>query len=156
MIKVPRHPEDGSLLVEVLLYMTICSLIIGMVLLLHNGEQREYYQFDREGRILFAHIKRMQMASLYGNLQSVSGANRIVLDGTRYGYINESSTMVYRELPPSMYIEFTGTSPVLRFTGHKGVGKMFTVTLVDTVIRYKRTFIFARQSGRIRWEESKF
>ena len=156
MIKVPRYPEDGSLLVEVLLYMTICSLIIGMVLLLHNGEQREYYQFDREGRILFAHIKRMQMASLYGNLQSVSGANRIVLDGTRYGYINESSTMVYRELPPSMYIEFTGTSPVLRFTGHKGVGKMFTVTLVDTVIRYKRTFIFARQSGRIRWEESKF
>lgn len=156
MIKVPRHPEDGSLLVEVLLYMTICSLIIGMVLLLHNGEQREYYQFDREGHILFAHIKRMQMASLYGNLQSVSGANRIVLDGTRYGYINESSTMVYRELPPSMYIEFTGTSPVLRFTGHKGVGKMFTVTLVDTVIRYKRTFIFARQSGRIRWEESKF
>ena len=156
MIKVPRHPEDGSLLVEVLLYMTICSLIVGMVLLLHNGEQREYYQFDREGRILFAHIKRMQMASLYGNLQSVSGANRIVLDGTRYGYINESSTMVYRELPPSMYIEFTGTSPVLRFTGHKGVGKMFTVTLVDTVIRYKRTFIFARQSGRIRWEESKF
>lgn len=156
MIKVPRHPEDGSLLVEVLLYMTICSLIIGMVLLLHNGEQREYYQFDREGRILFAHIKRMQMASLYGNLQSVSGANRIVLDGTRYGYINESSTMVYRELPPSMYIEFTGTSPVLRFTGHKGVGKMFTVTLVDTAIRYKRTFIFARQSGRIRWEESKY
>lgn len=156
MMKVPRHPEDGSLLVEVLLYMTICSLIISMVLLLNNGEQREYYQFDREGRILFAHIKRMQMASLYGNLQSVSGANRIVLDGTRYGYINESSTMVYRELPPSMYIEFTGTSPVLRFTGHKGVGKMFTVTLVDTVIRYKRTFIFARQSGRIRWEESKF
>ena len=98
----------------------------------------------------------MQMASLYGNLQSVSGANRIVLDGTRYGYINEYSIMVYRELPPSMYIEFTGTSPVLRFTGHKGVGKMFTVTLVDTVIRYKRTFIFARQSGRIRWEESKF
>lgn len=156
MMKVPRHPEDGSLLVEVLLYMTICSLIIGMVLLLNNGEQQEYYQFDREGRILFAHIKRMQMDSLYGNLQSVSGANRIVLDGTRYGYINESSVMVYRELPPSMYIEFTGTSPVLRFTGHKGVGKMFTVTLVDTVIRYKRTFIFARQSGRIRWEESKF
>ena len=156
MMKVPRYPEDGSLLVEVLLYMTICSLIIGMVLLLNSGEQREYYQFDREGRILFAHIKRMQMASLYGNLQSVSGANRIVLDGTRYGYINESRTMVYRELPPSMYIEFTGTSPVLRFTGHKGVGKMFTVTLVDTVIRYKRTFIFARQSGRIRWEESKF
>ena len=156
MMKVPRHPEDGSLLVEVLLYMTICSLIIGMVLLLNNGEQREYYQFDREGLILFAHIKRMQMASLYGNLQSVSGANRIVLDGTRYGYINEYSIMVYRELPPSMYIEFTGTSPVLRFTGHKGVGKMFTVTLVDTVIRYKRTFIFARQSGRIRWEESKF
>jgi len=156
MMKVPRHPEDGSLLVEVLLYMTICSLIISMVLLLNNGEQREYYQFDREGRILFAHIKRMQMASLYGNLQSVSGANRIVLDGTRYGYINESSVMGYRELPPSMYIEFTGTSPVLRFTGYKGVGKMFTVTLVDTVIRYKRTFIFARQSGRIRWEESKF
>lgn len=156
MMKVPRRPEDGSLLVEVLLYMTICSLIISMVLLLNNGEQREYYQFDREGRILFAHIKRMQMDSLYGNLQSVSGANRIVLDGTRYGYINESSVMVYRELPPSMYIEFTGTSPVLRFTGHKGVGKMFTVTLVDTVIRYKRTFIFARQSGRIRWEESKF
>ena len=156
MMKVPRHPEDGSLLGEVLLYMTICSLIISMVLLLNNGEQREYYQFDREGRILFAHIKRMQMASLYGNLQSVSGANRIVLDGTRYGYINESSVMVYRELPPSMYIEFTGTSPVLRFTGYKGVGKMFTVTLVDTVIRYKRTFIFARQSGRIRWEESKF
>lgn len=38
----------------------------------------------------------------------------------------------------------------------KGVGKVFTVTLVDDLIRYKRTFIFARQSGRIRWEESKF
>lgn len=156
MMKVPRNPEEGSLLVEVLLYMAICSLIIGMVLLLNNGEQREYYQFEREGRILFAHMKRMQMATLYGNLQRVSGGNRIVLDRTRYGYINESSTMVYRELPPSMHIEFTGTSPVLRFAGHKGVGKVFTVTLVDTVIRYKRTFIFARQSGRIRWEESKF
>lgn len=154
-MKAVRHPETGSLLVEVLLYVTICSLIIGMVLLLNNGEQREYYQFDREGRILFAHMKRMQMATLYGNLQRVGG-NRIVLDGTRYGYINASSTMVYRELPPSMHIELTGTSPVLRFTGHKGVGKLFTVTLVDTVIRYKRTFIFARQSGRIRWEESKF
>ncbi len=156
MMKVPRHSEGGSLLVEILLYMTICSLIIGMVLLLNNGEQREYYQFDREGRILFAHMKRMQMATLYGNLQRVSGGNRIILGGTRYGYINESSVMVYRELPPSMYIEFTGTSPVLRFAGHKGVGKVFTVTLVDTVIRYKRTFIFARQSGRIRWEESKY
>ncbi len=156
MMKVPRHSEGGSLLVEILLYMTIGSLIIGIVLLLNNGEQREYYQFDREGRILFAHIKRMQMATLYGNLQRVSGGNRIILDRNRYGYINESSAMVYRELPPSMYIEFTGTSPVLRFAGHKGVGKVFTVTLVDTVIRYKRTFIFARQSGRIRWEESKF
>ena len=156
MMKVPRHSEGGSLLVEILLYMTICSLIIGMVLLLNNGEQREYYQFDREGRILFAHMKRMQIATLYGNLQHVSGGNRILLDGTRYGYIDESSTMVYRELPPSMYIEFTGTSPVLHFAGHKGVGKVFTVTLVDTVIRYKRTFIFARQSGRIRWEESKY
>ena len=156
MMKVPRNSEGGSLLVEILLYMTICSLIIGMVLLLHNGEQREYYQFDREGRILFAHIKRMQMATLYGNLQRISGGNRIVLDGTRYGYINESSAMVYRELPPSMHIEFTGTSQVLRFAGHKGVGKVFTVTLVDTAIRYKRTFIFARQSGRIRWEESKY
>lgn len=156
MMKVPKHPEEGSLLVEVVLYMTICSLIIGMVLLLHNEEQREYYQFDREGRILFAHIKRMQMATLYGNLQRISGGNRIVLDGTRYGYINGSNTMVYRELPPSMHIEFTGTSQVLRFAGHKGVGKVFTVTLVDTVIRYKRTFIFARQSGRIRWEESKY
>lgn len=156
MMKVPRNSEGGSLLVEILLYMTICSLIIGMVLLLHNGAQREYYQFDREGRILFAHIKRMQMATLYGNLQRISGGNRIVLDGTRYGYINGASTMVYRELPPSMHIEFTGTSQVLRFAGHKGVGKVFTVTLVDTVIRYKRTFIFARQSGRIRWEESKY
>lgn len=155
MRKAVRHHEIGSLLVEVMLYMTVCSLIIGMVLLLNNGEQREYYQFDREGRILFAHMKRMQMATLYGNLQRVSGGNRIVLDKTRYGYINESSTMSYRELPPSMHIEFTGTSPVLRFTGHKGVGKVFTVTLVDTVIHYKRTFIFARQSGRIRWEESK-
>ena len=156
MMKVPRHSEDGSLLLEILLYMTICSLIIGMVLLLNNGEQQEYYQFDREGRILFAHIKRMQMSTLYGNLQRISGGNRIVLDGTRYGYIDESSTMVYHELPPSMHIEFTGTSQVLRFAGHKGVGKVFTVTLVDTVIHYKRTFIFARQSGRIRWEESKF
>ena len=78
MMKVPRHSEGGSLLVEVMLYMTICSLIIGMVLLLNNGEQREYFQFDREGRILFAHIKRMQMATLYGNLQRVSGGNRIV------------------------------------------------------------------------------
>ena len=84
MMQAVRHPEEGSLLVEVLLYMTICSLIIGMVLLLHNGAQREYYQFDREGRILFAHIKRMQMATLYGNLQRISGGNRIVLDGTRY------------------------------------------------------------------------
>ncbi len=156
MMKVASHSETGSLLVEVLLYMTICSLIIGMVLLLNNGEQREYYQFDREGRILFAHMKRMQMATLYGNLQRVSGGNRILLDGTRYGYINASSAMVYRELPSSMHIEFTGTSPVLRFVGHKGVGKVFTLTLVDTVIRYKRTFIFARQSGRIRWEESKY
>ena len=98
----------------------------------------------------------MQMATLYGNLQRVSGGNRIVLDGTRYGYINGASAMVYRELPSSMHIEFTGPSQVLRFAGHKGVGKVFTVTLVDTVIRYKRTFIFARQSGRIRWEESKF
>ena len=127
-----------------------------MVLLLNNGEQREYYQFDREGRILFAHIKRMQMATLYGNLQHVSGGNRIVLDRTRYGYINESSAMVYRELPESMHIEFTGTYPSIRFTAHKGVGKVFTVTLVDELIRYKRTFIFARQSGRIRWEESKY
>ena len=156
MIKVDRHPETGFLLVEVLLYMAICSLIIGMVFLLHNGAQREYYQFDREGRILFAHIKRMQMATLYGNLQRISGGNRIVLDGTRYGYIDESSTMVYHELPPSMHIEFTGTYPSIRFTAHKGVGKVFTVTLVDDLIRYKRTFIFARQSGRIRWEESKF
>lgn len=156
MMKVPRNPEAGSLLVEVLLYMAICSLIIGMVLLLNNGEQREYYQFDREGRILFAHIKRMQMATLYGNLQHVSGGNRIVLDRTRYGYINESSAMVYRELPESMHIEFTGTYPSIRFTAHKGVGKVFTVTLVDELIRYKRTFIFARQSGRIRWEESKY
>ena len=156
MMKVASHSEKGSLLVEVLLYMTICSLMIGMVLLLNNGEQREYYQFDREGRILFAHMKRMQMATLYGNLQRVSGGNRILLDGTRYGYINASSAMVYRELPSSMHIEFTGTSPVLRFAGHKGVGKVFTVTLVDTVIHYKRTFIFARQSGRIRWEESKY
>ena len=156
MIKVDRHPETGFLLVGVLLYMAICSLIIGMVFLLHNGAQREYYQFDREGRILFAHIKRMQIATLYGNLQRISGGNRIVLDGTRYGYINASNTMVYRELPPSMHIEFTGTSQVLRFAGHKGVGKVFTVTLIDTMIRYKRTFIFARQSGRIRWEESKF
>lgn len=156
MMKVPKHSEDGSLLVEILLYMTICSLIIGMVLLLNNGEQREYYQFDREGRILFAHIKRMQIATLYGNLQRVSGGNRIILDRTRYGYINDFSAMVYRELPSSMHIEFTGGSPVLRFAGHKGVGKVFTVTLVDSVIRYKRTFIFARQSGRIRWEESKF
>lgn len=156
MMKVPRNPEEGSLLVEVLLYMAICSLIIGMVLLLNNGEQREYYQFDREGRILFAHMKRMQMATLYGNLQHVSGGNRIVLDRTRYGYINESSAMVYRELPESMHIEFTGTYPSIRFTAHKGVGKVFTVTLVDELIRYKRTFIFARQSGRIRWEESKY
>ena len=155
MMKAVRNPEGGSLLVEVLLYMTICSLIIGMVLLLHNGEQREYYQFDREGRILFAHIKRMQMATLYGNLQR-SGGNHILLGRTKYGYINESNSITYHELPPSMYIEFTGTSPILRFTGHKAIGKAFTVTLVDTVIRYKRTFIFARQSGRIRWEESKY
>ena len=155
MMKVPKHPEEGSLLVEVLLYMTICSLIIGMVLLLHNGEQREYYQFDREGRILFAHIKRMQLATLYGNLQR-SGGNHILLGRTQYGYSNESNSFTYRKLPSSMYIEFTGTSPILRFTGHKAVGKVFTVTLVDTVIRYKRTFIFARQSGRIRWEESKY
>ena len=32
---------EGVLLVEVLLYMTIFSLVIGMVLLLHNEEQRE-------------------------------------------------------------------------------------------------------------------
>ena len=130
---------EGSLLVEVVLYMTIFSLVIGMVLLLHNEEQREYHVFDREGRILFAHVKRMQLATLYGNL-----------------HINTNNSLVYRNLPESMHIEFTGTYPSIRFTAHKGVGKVFTVTLVDDLIRYKRTFIFARQSGRIRWEESKF
>ena len=77
---------EGFLLVEVLLYMTIFSLVIGMVLLLHNEEQREYHVFDREGRILFAHVKRMQLATLYGNLQNNNGANRVVLERMRYGY----------------------------------------------------------------------
>lgn len=147
---------EGFLLVEVLLYMTIFSLVIGMVLLLHNEEQREYHVFDREGRILFAHVKRMQLATLYGNLQNNNGANRVVLERMRYGYINTNNSLVYRNLPESMHIEFTGTYPSIRFTAHKGVGKVFTVTLVDDLIRYKRTLIFARQSGRIRWEESKF
>ena len=57
---------EGSLLVEVLLYMTICSLIIGMVLLLNTQERKEYYAFDREGRLVFAHMNRMQMATLDG------------------------------------------------------------------------------------------
>lgn len=147
---------EGFLLVEVVLYMTIFSLVIGMILLLHNAEQREYHAFDREGRILFAHVKRMQIATLYGNLQNNNGANRVVLERMRYGYIDGNSSLVYRELPESMHIEFTGTYPSIRFMAHKGVGKVFTVTLVDELIRYKRTFIFARQSGRIRWEESKF
>ena len=139
---------EGFLLVEVLLYMTIFSLVIGMVLLLHNEEQREYHVFE--------HVKRMQLATLYGNLQNNNGANRVVLERMRYGYINTNNSLVYRNLPESMHIEFTGTYPSIRFTAHKGVGKVFTVTLVDDLIRYKRTFIFARQSGRIRWEESKF
>ena len=147
---------EGFLLVEVVLYMTIFSLVIGMILLLHNAEQRENHAFNREGRILFAHVKRMQIATLYGNLQNNNGANRVVLERMLYGFIDGNSSLVYRELPESMHIEFTGTYPSIRFTAHKGVGKVFTVTLVDELIRYKRTFIFARQSGRIRWEESKF
>ena len=100
---------EGFLLVEVVLYMTIFSLVIGMVLLLHNEEQREYHVFDREGRILFAHVKRMQLATLYGNLQNNNGANRVVLERMRYGYINTNNSLVYRNLPESMHIEFTGT-----------------------------------------------
>lgn len=155
MMKVKRSNE-GSLLVEILLYMTICSLMIGMVLLLHNEERREYYQFDREGRILFAHIKRMQLATLYGNLRQGSGSNQFLIEDHRYRYLDGDHGVVLRELPKSMHLESTGKTAVLTFGGHKGVGNAFTVTLVDDVIRYKRIFIFARQSGRIRWEEMKF
>ena len=77
MMMVKVKANKGSLLVEVLLYMTICSLIIGMVLLLNTQERKEYYAFDREGRLLFAHMKRMQMATLYGKLQVDGGGNRI-------------------------------------------------------------------------------
>ena len=155
MMKVTRSSE-GSLLVEILLYMTICSLMIGMVLLLHNEERREYHQFDREGRILFAHIKRMQLATLYGNLRQGSGSNQFLIEDHRYRYLDGDHGVVLRELPKSMHLESTGKTAVLTFGGHQGVGNAFTVTLVDDVIRYKRIFIFARQSGRIRWEEMKF
>ena len=153
IVKVKAN--DGSLLVEVLLYMTICSLIIGMVLLLNTQERKEYYAFDREGRLLFAHMKRMQMATLYGKLQVDGGGNRIVLERNSYGYIDSHNALAYRQLPKSMHIEYTGGHPIIWFHKVKGVGRIYTLTLVDDVIRYKRTFIFARQSGRIRWEESK-
>ena len=115
MRMVNMKASEGSLLVEVLLYVSICSLIIGMVLLLNTQERKEYYAFDREGRLLFAHMKRMQMATLYGKLQVDGGGNRIVLERNSYGYIDSHNTLAYRQLPKSMHIEYTGGHPIIWF-----------------------------------------
>lgn len=146
----------GALLVEILIYLLIVSIVIGMVGLLTTNARKKYTEFDREGRLLFAHIKRIQLATLYGDLQHGVGVNRILLEPHAYRYMNDTKGLVYHTLPDSMHLEFTGRRAAITFEMARGIGKIYTVTLVDDKIRYKRTYIFAQQSGRIRWEESRF
>ena len=146
----------GAMLVEILIYLLIVSIVIGMVGLLTTNARKEYTEFDREGRLLFAHIKRIQLATLYGDLQHGVGVNRILLEPHAYRYMNDTKGLADHTLPDSMHLEFTGHRPAITFEMARGIGKIYTVTLVDDKIRYKRTYIFAQQSGRIRWEESRF
>lgn len=151
--------RPGWLLVEYIWSLTIILWMCGIGLFTYSTFQNEYVRFDTVSRELHSTMKRVQIASLYGNINGLAQRNTMYI--YERGFATDTrqlgGTQGMRELPTSMYIKVRGHyRGGFDFDEHTGKGDPYTCTIYDADIRRYRTYIFSRQTGRIRWEEGSY
>ncbi len=155
-----KQSQQGFLLVEVLIYLTLLGLLLSMAHLALSPNLSETRRFDEVSRQFYYTLKRMQFISFNGSTGAI-----ISPVNTMYIRPDEYSSNLYGELWGTQYIHLPNTMKLVNNSrlqqavylgSYDGQNDVFSYELYDYPLHLYRKFIFSQQTPRIRWVEGSF
>lgn len=155
-----RRREQGFLLAELVIYITLLGLLLSMAQLAISANLSETRRFDEVSRQFYYTLKRTQFISFNGSTGPIiNPINTLYVNPEAY------SSNLYGDMWGTQYIQLPSTMKLVNNSrlqqavylgSYDGQNDVFSYEIYDYPLRVYRKFIFSQQTPRIRWVEGSF